>query len=741
MRIVINAVSAKMGGAVSYLTNLLQHLPPPESGYRFFVFLPADTAKLLPDVGGNIKLCALPSKDTDGWRRLWWEQVTLRRFLRRENIDVLFSSANFAMLRCPVRQILLVRNALYFSKIYQQMFLGKHGLRFRLGFGLRRWMILQCVRSADVVMTPTQVMLDDLRRFVGLDPRKALVNPYGVASVGSPLPRVESMTSAAPPPAQGIVRLIYVSLYSEHKNLSTLLKAMPLLNRNGKGTFVLKTTADPGWKEAARTATYRWDLALARQPDVAPWVEFLGPLQSEQVEELYRQGDVFVFPSLCESFGHPMVEAMVHGLPIVASDTSVNREICGGAAVYFSPQDPEDLAEKVKFLWDNTSLRNRVSQAGWRRAARCFRWESHVARALEAAQLLSVTSQRGPQAAQRAVLPTPQEDVASEKLGQCPLCGGKQNSAWPRWDLVQCDECALVFDRHVWRKGADLESEAEWFDGEYAGPSSPWVKIFEKFNNQRTYRRIAPFLRNGARLLEVGVGTGSFLEYAKTRRVNVTGCDLSRAVCEDVARRLHVPMLNCSVDGLPGDTKYDVVVMNHVLEHVGAPTALLEGLRSRMKEGGLVHIAAPNVACWEARLSGWGSYEPYHSIYFSPDTIRKTLERSGFAVLEVSTHETFSAWFLTALRTLLRTRMRRAERRHAARRWRSASWAEHAYRISMVLAGVVSFPLRRIQASLGYGDELVVLCRPTGPGASGKTTNARGAVALAKHVTATIRGA
>jgi SAM-dependent methyltransferase len=200
-------------------------------------------------------------------------------------------------------------------------------------------------------------------------------------------------------------------------------------------------------------------------------------------------------------------------------------------------------------------------------------------------------------------------------------------------------------------------------------------------------------------------------------------------------------MLNCSVDGLPGDTKYDVVVMNHVLEHVGAPTALLEGLRSRMKEGGLVHIAAPNVACWEARLSGWGSYEPYHSIYFSPDTIRKTLERSGFAVLEVSTHETFSAWFLTALRTLLRTRMRRAERRQAARRWRSASWAEHAYRISMVLAGVVSFPLRRIQASLGYGDELVVLCRPTGPGPSGKTTNARGAVALAKHVTATIRGA
>jgi glycosyltransferase involved in cell wall biosynthesis len=395
MRIVINAVSAKMGGAVSYLTNLLQHLPPPESGYRFFVFLPADTAKLLPDVRGNIKLRALPSKDMSGWRRLWWEQVTLRRFLRRENIDALFSTANFAMLRCPVRQILLVRNALYFSKMYQQMFLGKHGLRYRLAFALRRWMILQCVRSADVVMTPTQVMLDDLRRFVGLDPQKALVNPYGVASVGSSLPGVVSMTSEAPPPAQGMVRLIYVSLYSEHKDLSTLLKAMPLLNRNGAAKFLLKTTADPAWQGAAWTVTHKDDLALARQPNMAPWVEFLGPLQSEQVEELYRQGDLFVFPSLCESFGQPLVEAMAHGLAIVASDTPVNREICGEAAVYFIPLDCEDLARQIRRVASDAALQQRLRIKVKEQARTKFRWDAHVRNILGAACVMGASGKTG----------------------------------------------------------------------------------------------------------------------------------------------------------------------------------------------------------------------------------------------------------------------------------------------------------------------------------------------------------
>jgi hypothetical protein len=194
------------------------------------------------------------------------------------------------------------------------------------------------------------------------------------------------------------------------------------------------------------------------------------------------------------------------------------------------------------------------------------------------------------------------------------------------------------------------------------------------------------------------------------------------------------------VDDLPSDTKYDVVVMNHVLEHVGAPIALLAGVRSRMNENGLVHIATPNVASWEAGLSGWASYEPYHFVYFSPETIRETVEKSGFAVLGVSTHEPFSAWFLTALRTFLGTRMRRAKCRYAARRWRSGSWAEFVYRICMVFAGAVSFPLRRIQACLGYGDELVVLCSPAGLRPSGETTNARGAVAMPKPVITTIRG-
>jgi glycosyltransferase involved in cell wall biosynthesis len=302
----------------------------------------------------------------------------------RENIDALFSTANFAMFRCPVRQLLLVRNALYFSKLYQQMFLLKHSLGMRIAFRLRRWLICQSVCHSDVVMTPTQAMLDDLRRFVKVDAARTLVNPYGVTPPCSSSSPNNKPDTRLQPPSPYRVGLVYVSLYSEHKNLSTLLKALPLLNKNGSRKFLLKTTVDPAWAGAAWTVTHKWDLGLARQPDVAPWVEFFGPLRAELVQDIYRGGDVFVFPSFCESFGHPMVEAMAHGLPIVAADTPVNREICGEAALYFSALDPKDLAEKVALLGRERALREKLGTTGRLRASAHFRWENHVARLLQA---------------------------------------------------------------------------------------------------------------------------------------------------------------------------------------------------------------------------------------------------------------------------------------------------------------------------------------------------------------------
>jgi glycosyltransferase involved in cell wall biosynthesis len=249
-------------------------------------------------------------------------------------------------------------------------------------------------QAADLVMTPTQAMLDGLRDYTDVPPHKALVNPYGVepCNGSGPSPQREEgreLPEAAvgvlsSTPDRSPVRLLYVSLFGENKDLSTLLRALPLLNQDGSRGFVLKTTANPHWKEVAQAVTRPEALALLQSPDIAQRVQFVGPLPRKETQLLYRDADLFVFPSWLESFGQPMAEAMAHGLPIVAADTPVNREICGECGVYFRVGDPGDLAERVRNLADDEDLRRKLSEGGRVRVAHDFNWEDHVARLLAA---------------------------------------------------------------------------------------------------------------------------------------------------------------------------------------------------------------------------------------------------------------------------------------------------------------------------------------------------------------------
>lgn len=393
MKIVINAVSAKMGGAAGYITNLLRQLSADGGGAEFLAFLPPETAAKLAGLAPHVRVFPIRTGRTGLLGRLWWEQVTLRRFLKSQQADALYSTANFAMFFCPVRQVLLVANALYFSRICRETFVPRHALRYRLAFALRRWLIVRSARAADVTMTPTRAMLDELRGAVEL--KAAVVNPFGV---GAPQPRGKSRNEK-PQRADGanerVIRLLYVSLYSEHKDLTTLLKALEILNAGPGVKFKLTTTADPAWPGAAWTVTHREDIKLVRRAGLAPWVEFAGPFSPEEVEELYAAADVFVFPSLAESFGFPMAEAMRHGLPIVGADTPVNREVCGPAAVYFHPRSAEDLAGRLRSMAADNDLCIRLSASGREEAAARFEWSAHARRVLEAAGRSQQDTSRG----------------------------------------------------------------------------------------------------------------------------------------------------------------------------------------------------------------------------------------------------------------------------------------------------------------------------------------------------------
>lgn len=294
--------------------------------------------------------------------------------------------------------------------------------------------------------------------------------------------------------------------------------------------------------------------------------------------------------------------------------------------------------------------------------------------------------------------------------GTCPLCGHAQFGVW-RFGLLRCRKCELIVAESVWRAAANEQLNESSFGDSYEPVRSFWVGLFEAWNNRRTMGRLPAA---GGDLLEIGVGSGSFLAYARARGYSPIGCDLSSAVCGKVERSTGMRIHCGHVGTLPEGQLFDVVVMNHVLEHVCDPVAFLKSVRSHMKPNGVLHLAVPNAASWEACLPGWISYEPYHLLYFSPKTVRLAVEKAGFGISQIATHESFSGWFLAVLRTMLGKPLSNVTPRDpAAPSGYSSRVVEHSYRLVMVAAGLVTLPLRRLQEYLGKGDELILLAENT----------------------------
>src|SRR5262249_14190524 len=120
------------------------------------------------------------------------------------------------------------------------------------------------------------------------------------------------------------------------------------------------------------------DLALSDE------VIQLGAIPYRSLHHLYRACDIYVTPAYTETFAHPLVEAMASGLPIVASDLAVHREVTAGSACFFPRFSPEQLAGCGLRLATDSERRETLSAAGKQRSFD-FSWRAHVSKLIELA--------------------------------------------------------------------------------------------------------------------------------------------------------------------------------------------------------------------------------------------------------------------------------------------------------------------------------------------------------------------
>lgn len=377
MNLAINAASAKMGGAATYLQNVLpplrSHLAGDSATNSITVWKPQSVVMNGEELEG-INYRILGAEKEGKLKRLFFDQVELPQALKKERADILFSSANFGTLFSPCRQVLLVRNTIPFDRTYQE----RVSQKVRLFCQLQRRLILQSIKAADVVLFPSQAMLDMVNASY-----RGRTDRWFVATYGT---RHDLFSPREPQALQSPINILNVGTYSDQKNLGVLLQAMRELTTQSKDEYTLRLTAgfqhdwigdNPSFPNFHRDQTLYGELAAAGIAEDTNWRNY------GSLPDLYRSADIFVFPSYTESFGHPLLEAMASGLPIVAADIPVNRELCGEAAMYFSPFNVNECASLIKQVANDNALRHKLAVTGLERVKR-FTWQSHVGQLVKA---------------------------------------------------------------------------------------------------------------------------------------------------------------------------------------------------------------------------------------------------------------------------------------------------------------------------------------------------------------------
>ncbi len=230
------------------------------------------------------------------------------------------------------------------------------------------------IRSADGVVTVSEFTRCQVLERFGARESRVVAIPHGLAEEWRREPPRAGLDQVRQ--ELGLPRrfLLFVGALEPRKNLPRLIEAVAVLSARGVRTPLIVVGRPGGDSERITDMLPRRGLTSL--------VRVLGYLDEDRVRSLYRLATVFVYPSLLEGFGLPVIEAMASGVPVAASNTSAIPEVAGGAALLFDPLRAEDIAEKVGLLWEDEAFRKSLIEKG-RRRAEAFDWRKTAASTLE----------------------------------------------------------------------------------------------------------------------------------------------------------------------------------------------------------------------------------------------------------------------------------------------------------------------------------------------------------------------
>lgn len=380
MNVLVNAISIAEGGGLVVLTRLLEAVSRLEPDVNWYI---AAEPQVLSLITQSKNIIGLPYSwvKKSPLHHLYWYEIILPRLVRQYKANICFSQTNFLPRRnlsCP--SLLLVQHAGYFSDKFKQLYLQCYRkLTTHILWKQKNKWVNRSIKKATSVMVQTHALAVNIVDQLGISKNKLTVIPHGTGLLK------ETALQPKKFPANTIWRIGYITKFGVQKNFSTVFKAMQILKKN-KIPIKLVLTLNEANIEFAPL------LDQIRQCNIEDLIENHGEISDPvKITDLYSSLDLFLFPSLCESFGFTLVEAMASGLPLIVADTKSNCEIVSNAAEVFSSENEEQLAEKIQLLINDKEKYLTASQNSIERAKQ-FNWDNSAKNILQVMHQLTKES-------------------------------------------------------------------------------------------------------------------------------------------------------------------------------------------------------------------------------------------------------------------------------------------------------------------------------------------------------------
>jgi glycosyltransferase involved in cell wall biosynthesis len=361
------------GGVRVYTQRLLRALFDLRSGHDF-VLLYRNPA-LLGTYGAEpgTEEVVLPARSVLGW-----DQVDVPAAVRRHRIDLLFNPKYSIPLRAPCRSVWVCHGLDWYVMPQASRAVDRLSHRF---------LVPRYASRADAIIAVSEVTRQHVMKFLHVPPDRVVTIYSGVDDVFRRPPdfsRLGEIRFRYDLPERFV---LYAGAVYPPKNFARLVRAyaqvgpqrgIPLVVAGGQNRFL-----------SGREL---------REPEalgIGEWVRRPGWVEQEDLAAFYAMADALLLPSLFESFGFPVLEAMAAGCPVVTADRYGTRELAEGAAVLVDPESVESIAAGLRRVLDSGATRDALAEAGRRRSEE-FSWRRCAAETLQLFERVRPERRRSP---------------------------------------------------------------------------------------------------------------------------------------------------------------------------------------------------------------------------------------------------------------------------------------------------------------------------------------------------------